>query len=440
MVRIARIPGCQEERSLEISSFRQNSTEVEKGDLFFALKGNKVDGACFLQQVAAKGAVAAVVSKEYQGDSFGLFLFHAENVLASLQGLAREWLKKNEKRIIGLTGSVGKTTTKEFLATLLERKYRVGKSPGSMNSQISLPLNVLNRKGEVLVLEMGMCMPGEIANLVSIAPPDLAIITKIAPAHIANFEEGLLGIAKAKCEIFSHPKTKKVVAHAGLLDFVRPEKEFVTFSLQDRTADFFLVSEGERVCIWEKGKKAAHFSLLIEEIHFKEDFLAAAAAARWMGLSWLEIEERAAFLQTPKMRFEKMCVGGVVYINDAYNANPDSVGAALDALPKPKEGGRVIAVLGEMADQGVFSEINHQEIGKKAESTADILFCYGKETAPMAESFREKGKRAEIFLDKKELFHQLKKLVQVNDVVLVKGKRSQELDQLFTWMTQTDCN
>jgi UDP-N-acetylmuramoyl-tripeptide--D-alanyl-D-alanine ligase len=437
MVVLSKIPRCLEEKKLEISAFRQKSSEVEYGDLFFALKGKKVDGHDFLGEVSKGRGVAAVVSKEYNGENFGLFLFRSDDVLLSLQDLAREQLIKNPVRIVGLTGSVGKTTTKEFLAVLLEAKYRVGKSPGSMNSQISLPLNLLNRKGneEICVLEMGMSEKGEIAKLVSIAPPEIALITKISPAHIANFKDGLLGIAREKCEIFSQPATKLCVVPQSLLNYLSPQKEFVTFSIEDPKADFFLSSKGTEVKICERGKWGKSFSFHLKENHFKEDFLAAVATARMIGLSWQEIEERSAFVQPPKMRFEKVCLDQVTYINDAYNANPDSVLAALEALPKPKKGGKCIAVLGEMADQGVFSETNHRDIGNKALLKVDRLFCYGKETLPMVQAFIEGKKKGEIFFDKRELFKELKKQIHKNDVVLIKGKRSLEMDEIFSWLT-----
>ncbi len=436
MPTVANIPGCPEEKLLTIRSFCQNSLEVERGDVFFALPGKKVAGSSFLQEVAARGAVAAVVPKEYQGDNFGLFLFHSENVLLSLQELAKSSHEKNCRRVVGVTGSVGKTSTKEFLATLLEKKYRVGKSPGSKNSQTTLPLNLLNLQGDLLVLEMGMSEKGEIARLVEIAPPEIALITKIAPAHIANFPEGLLGIAKAKCEIFSHPTTRAVVVPYSLLDFVRPNKEFLTFSTENPKADFFLQPERENACFWEKGKRVALFPISLKERHFQEDFLAAAAVARWLGLSWEEIEERASFLQLPKMRFEKVVVGKVVLINDAYNANPDSMSAALESLPQAESGGRVIAVLGEMADQGSFSKKNHWDIGKKAAAVADLLFCLGEETRPLLNAFLEEGKKGEVFFEKQKLFSSLRQMVKKNDIVLIKGKRSLEMDEIFYWMVQ----
>lgn len=191
-----------------VLGFRQDSRDVQPGELFFAMKGEKVDGHEYLEQIASQGAIGAFVSKEYRGPNYGLQLVAVDNVLDSLQSLAKIVHAQRSARVVGVTGSVGKTTTKEFIATLLEGKFRVGKTPGNANSQVSVPLSILNATGdeEVFVVEMGMSNPREIHRLVSIAPPEVAIITKIALAHAVFFTDGLEGIAAAKAEILSIPQ------------------------------------------------------------------------------------------------------------------------------------------------------------------------------------------------------------------------------------------
>jgi len=158
------ILGCPYQGKSAVLGARFDSRELRKGDLFFALQGKKVDGHSFLEEVAKKGAVGAVVAKSYEGPDFGLPLFRVDDVISSLQNLAKEVQKRRKNRVIAVTGSVGKTTTKEFIATLLSKKYRVGKTPGNANSQVGLPLTLLNMEGdeEVLVLEMGMTQFKEI--------------------------------------------------------------------------------------------------------------------------------------------------------------------------------------------------------------------------------------------------------------------------------------
>jgi UDP-N-acetylmuramoyl-tripeptide--D-alanyl-D-alanine ligase len=193
-----------------IKGVEVDSRKVEAGQLFFALKGKKVDGHDHIAEAAAKGASAAIVSQEYRGESFGLSLIAVPDVLLTLQNLAKEAFLEKKWRVVAVTGSVGKTTTKEFLATLLEAKFRVIKTPGSANSQIGLPMSILNmeKEGELFVMEAGMSAPKELEKLVQIAPPEIALITRIGLAHAAYFVDGLEGIARAKAEIFSHPDTK----------------------------------------------------------------------------------------------------------------------------------------------------------------------------------------------------------------------------------------
>ncbi len=191
-------------------SFAFDSRKVEKGALFFALKGERCDGHQFLKEVAESGAIGAAVSMQYSGESFGLELIRTDDVLEALHLLAKKTFELRKGKVVAITGSVGKTTMKEFLATLLEGKFSVFKTRLSENSRITLPIQLLSLEEdhEIYVLEMAMTEPGQIERLAWIAPPDIAMVTAVAPAHVAFFNEGMEGIAKAKAEIFSHPKTE----------------------------------------------------------------------------------------------------------------------------------------------------------------------------------------------------------------------------------------
>ena len=196
-----------------IEHFDFDSRKLTPNSLFFALKGEKTDGHQFLQEAAQKKVAGAIVSKEFKGEEFGLHLIRVDDVLKSLHQLAKEALSQRELSIIGVTGFVGKTTSKEFIATLLQGKFKVGKTVGNSNSQAGMPTSILNLEGgkEVLVVEMGMSYPGEIERLVDIAPPDMVLISRIAFSHAENFPDGLAGIAQAKGEILSHPKTRLAI-------------------------------------------------------------------------------------------------------------------------------------------------------------------------------------------------------------------------------------
>ena len=242
---IAQKIGLVLEEETFVSGYRIDSRRILPGELFFALKGEKVDGHAFLGSVKEKGGVAAIVSKEYRGSDCGLILLRVESVEESLQSLARSFLEESKTKVIGVTGSVGKTTTKDFIATLLGKKFKTAKSFASYNTKLTLPMTILNLEGneEALVLEMGMSEPGDIKRLVEIAPPDIAVLTKVALAHTAFFPGGIEEIAKGKAEVFSHPKTRfAVAAYPFFQEFgecgISAEK--VSFSLDERSADYFL--------------------------------------------------------------------------------------------------------------------------------------------------------------------------------------------------------
>ena len=434
---IARHLGVICDSELQVTGYQIDSRLVQPGDVFFALKGEKSDGHRFLAEVKERGGVAAVVSKGYSGPDFGLVLTAVEDVGAGLQELARFSLKEAHAQVVGITGSVGKTTAKDFTATLLEGKFRVGKNISSYNTKLTLPLTILNRKGdeEVLVLEMGMSEPGDIGRLLAIAPPDVALITKVSLAHAAFFPGGLQEIARGKGEIFSHPKTRAVVFDHAFHEFseevgkIKGEKS--SFSLIDRSADFFLSPHEDRFIVDERGVRAYQFDLPFKQPHIIHNFLAAASVARQMKMEWDEINRQIGKLQLPKMRFEQFEKGGISFINDAYNANPESMRAALSSLPEPKEGGKRIAVLGSMKELGAFSESSHRDIGRLAQKYIDHLLVLGEEAAPLCEAFVEVKKPGEFFSDHKSLAERLSALMSPGDVVLVKGSRSMKMETVF---------
>ena len=398
---------------LELNSaahFAIDSRQVRPGGLFFALRGEKVDGHRFLQDVAAKGALGAVVSSLYTGADFGLELLRVEDVQQTLQELAKSSFLKRKERVIGITGSMGKTTTKEFLATILEKKFRVAKTEGSQNTQLTLPLTVLNLQGEydVLILEMGMSEKGQIARLVDIAPPDLAIVTRIAPAGIVGGD--LHEIAEAKAEIFSHMRTKWGI-------------------ISSQAAQFESILYAGNVPKWIYGPdgdfslKELEIKLPFEAEHLKENALGAIAAARYLGLSWYEIECGVRELKPYERRFEKIEKDGITFIQDCYNANPDSMSAALKNLPKPQGEGRVIGILGAMADLGRYSAHYHKRVGMVAKEHLDYLFSIGKE----AEGFMG----AEHFSDLAEIKKRLETFLRPGDVVLIKGSNGLKLWEIL---------
>lgn len=431
---IAHFFGVVSESDLQVAGYQIDSRMIGPGDLFFALKGERSDGHNYLADVSLRGAVGAVVSKRYEGPDFGLILLPVEDVVHSLQELAKHFMATCKSQIVGVTGSLGKTTTKEFIATLLEGKFKVGKTQKNYNTKLTYPITLLNRNGDedVLVVEMGMSEPGDIERLVQIAAPDIGVVTKISLVHGAFFPRGTTDIANGKAQIFSHPRTKKCVFDYDLYHFpeaiqsIRGEK--ISFSCEHRNADYFLSNE---FFVDERGVRAYRFDPPYKQSHVLHNFLAAVTVARLMKMEWDEIKNQVPKLQLPKMRFEQFEKDGVIYINDAYNANPDSMKAALSHLPEPKEGGKRIAVLGMMAELGPESENVHREVGRFAQKYVDHLLVMGNEATPIYEAFQEVKKPAEQHLEFTSLAGRLKELMSPGDVVLVKASRCVEMENLF---------
>lgn len=407
-----------------------DSRQVKKGDLFFALKGEKFDGHSFLKEVAEKGVVAAVVEERYTGPTFGMKLMRVKDVRAELQRMAKEVQSQRKALIVGVTGSVGKSTTKEYLSTLLSARWKVEKTPGNSNSQVGLPLAILNgQDAEVLVAEMGMTEKGEISKLVEIVPPDVAVVTKVGVAHIGYFPDGQEGIAEAKAEIFSNPKTKIKVIHGAAKKFKAMQPiDAATFGVDPEEADFILKKGW---IIDERGKETTPFTLPFEESHFCENFAAAAAVCRCMGMEWEEIFSKVGELKSLALRFEKIRRGGILFINDCYNAQLDSIASALSNLPKPEVGGKTVIVFGEITDLGALSEKCHREVAEKLVELSDHLLCYGKGSIPMLDVFAKSKRPAEFFKDLSKMKEAMLDLAKPGDVVLIKGSKINKLWQLL---------
>lgn len=415
-----------------------DSRKVQSGYLFFALPGKKVDGHDFLKEVADKGAKAAVVQQDYQKESFGLELLRVPNVLSALQQLGKKVLEGRSCKVVAISGSVGKTTTKEFTREILKMKYKVAASPSSYNTESTLPLSILMADGDedVLVLEMGMARPGEIAPLVEIAPPDIALLTTVAIQHATHFPDGLVGISREKASLFSHPKTKLALLHKDI-DFYNEVVKVgsapkINFSLETKSADYFLEFESphEVSVTFDNQKHKLPYSLPMKV--YALNLLAAITIARSLNVEWSQIAEAIPHLTLPPMRFERIEKEGIIFINDAYNANPNSMKAALENIPKPAlPSGKKIAVLGEMNALGMYSEAGHLHIGEIALANADVLLCIGEKAEAMRKLWKRGKKEAHHFSNQEDLVACLKRIVNKGDVVLLKGARPFALEKIL---------
>jgi UDP-N-acetylmuramoyl-tripeptide--D-alanyl-D-alanine ligase len=383
------------------------------GDLFVGLPGEHVDGGRFAPQALAAGAWGVLVAPEHADAARCAppgVLVAADDPLFALGRLATAWRRALACPVVGITGSVGKTSTKDVLQAMLAQALRTAANRENLNTEIGLPLTVLEAPAgtEALVLEMGMRGPGQIAQLAAIAEPDVAVITAIAPVHL-ELMGSLEAIAAAKAELVAGLRpggTAVLPAGEPLLEaHRRADVATVTFG---PGGDVDALPEG--------------LALPFTSAHMRRNALAALAAARAVGVE-PEGELRVVLSSFRGQRLE--LPGGIVVVNDCYNANPMSMRAALDDLAASAPGRRV-AVLGDMLELGSEEARFHAEIGAHARAAGvDVLVAVGPRAAALADGF---GAGVQALPDAAAAAERVPALVRAGDTVLVKGSRGVGLE------------
>lgn len=431
-----------------VRSVSTDSRSVSGGQIFFALRGEKFDGHNFVVDAINQGAVCAVVDKRWYRDNgqatAALPLVVVEDTSRALGDLANIYRRKFTMPVIAIGGSNGKTTTKEMVAKILSRKFKVIKTSGNYNNQIGLPMTIFgfSNSHEVAVVEIGTNHFGEIERLCQVLEPDAGLITNIGIEHL-EFFKSLNGVKKEEGSLFDYLRRANGTAFVNaddknLINISKTIKHKFVYGFRSDLPSrrslfgrmFGLDGNGCAVFEMKYHHKTELVRLKVPGVHSAMNALAAAAIGSHYGVSAGGIKRGLESYKSYEKRMQVVKVGGVTILNDTYNSNPESAIAALHWLSIVRARGKRIAVLADMLELGESSSHEHQKIGKEiAKEKFDSLFTYGRlaqEIAVAADSKLE----TKSFDDKNDLSEKLLQTVSAGDVVLVKGSRGMRMEEV----------
>ena len=439
-----------------LEDFTNDTREVKDGYAYIGFKGEHNDGNLMFENALRNGAKICILQsssvkeklnvdslkKEYPDRTIVL----VDNTIAAIQKLAEYKRSLYDIPVVGITGSVGKTSTKDIIASVMSKKYNVLKTLGNYNSQIGLPLTVLRLKNNnAMVIEMGMSQKGELSNLTKIAKPTVAVITNIGTAHIGNLgsRENIL---KAKLEILEGLQDGGTLVINNDNDLLKKwneehtDKRFkvVTFGIENKSDimpyDIVSSDSGSTYKIDIEGK-AYTVNVTVGGNHFVLNSLCAIAIGRIFGISMEDILDGIKNFELTKRRMQiEKNKDGATIINDCYNANYDSMKAAIEYLGK-LEATKKIAVLGDMLELGIFSKELHEKVGEEvARNNIDVLITVGNDSKYIASKAIENGMKKDNvyqFNSNDEAVNLIKKLVKPNDAMLIKASNGMKFQEIF---------
>ncbi|MCK8817331.1 UDP-N-acetylmuramoyl-tripeptide--D-alanyl-D-alanine ligase [Natroniella sulfidigena] len=430
-------------QEINISNISIDTRTLQSGDLFIALIGDNFDGHQFVADAFEKGAKAAIVSQEIDSKQP---LIEVEDTTVALQELARYYRKKFAIPVIGVTGSTGKTTTKDIVASALSKKYKVLKTAGNFNNEIGLPLTLfrLDSTFDAAVVEMGMRGLGQIEQLAQIAEPNLGIVTNVGVTHI-ELLKSQERIAQAKSELVSNLGDNSVAILNGDDEYVKQmaslaSGKVITYGLNQ-------YNQIRAANIENLGASGLKFDLVVDDEYIsKEVYIPApgeynvynALAAICVGIALEfdleDIKDGLEELKLTEMRNQILeSESGFKIINDAYNANPTSMEAALNTLEQVASN-RKIAILGDMLELGEIAKEEHNKVGKLvADKRIDYLVAVGELASEIAIGAEDNGMKQEnifSYLDKDAALKKILKIIKADDTILVKGSRGMKLEQI----------
>jgi UDP-N-acetylmuramoyl-tripeptide--D-alanyl-D-alanine ligase len=429
--------------TLVVGGYSIDSRTVAPGELFFAVRGDRLDGHDFVTAAAERGALAAVVSRERVATlpdaALAVPLLICEDPLLALQLLAAHVRRRWGKRVVAITGSAGKTTTKEAVAAALGAKFNVLKSHGNLNNAFGLPLQLLRLKNEheIAVVEMGMNHPGEVAALARIAAPDWGVVTNVGTAHIENFAEGQAGIARAKFELVEALPLNGVAFlncdDPYVSQFGRDYLGRVVYFGRGPCADPQFLEAREDLeglhLKFRAGEREAALTLHLLGEHNASNALAGLAVALEAGVDLDAAVRALESLTAGDKRGEVMEIAGATILNDCYNSNPEALRSMIRTLAgRPAK--RRILIAGEMLEQGEQGPMLHAACGRAAaEAGLDLVAGVGGNAVHLATSCCAGGVAAIFLPDAEAAGRWLRGRLRAGDVVLVKGSRGVHLER-----------
>lgn len=432
---------CGDEKllSTEVNGVAIDSRKIETGYLFIPIKGSRVDGHDFIPQVMEMGALCTLSEKPLDNATYPYIL--VESCVQALKDLAEYYRKTLSIKIVGITGSVGKTSTKEMIAAVLGQKYRVLKTAGNFNNEIGLPLTIFNirEEHEIAILEMGISDFGEMHRLSKMARPDICVITNIGLCHLENLKNRD-GILKAKSEIFDFMQPDAKIILNGddnklitLTDVKGKKPAFFGLSTSfDAFADHIHSHSLKGVsCTLHFGDISIDTLIPIPGLHMVHNALAGALVGRELGLSADEIKAGIESLTPVSGRNNMISTDTLLIIDDCYNANPVSTCASLDVLSTADS--RKVAILGDMFELGKNEKEMHRQVGiHAAEKEIDLIICIGLLSEETAKAAKQASAKSTVvyFPTKSMFFAHMEKLLQKNDTVLVKASHGMEFPEI----------
>ena len=431
---------------LEVENFSKDTRTIQKGDIYIGIKGEKFDGSNFWNQALDAGATAVIISniqisKEEKEKYKDKTIIQVEDTLEALYEIAKYKRSLYNIPVIAVTGSVGKTSTKDIIASVVSQKYKTLKTEGNNNNNIGLPLTILKLKDhKALVVEMGMNHFGEISLLTSIAKPTLAVITNIGTSHIGNLgsRENIL---KAKLEILEGMKIPRVIINNDndlLHKWYEENKEKIeihTYGINnssDVIAEKIELGEEKSKFVVKTSSEKVNIDVPVGGEHFVYNALCGFMVGKVLGLTSKEIQNGISKFELTKKRMDiRALKNGATLINDSYNASYESMKASLKYLSNRTDL-RKIAVLGDMLELGGFSKELHEKVGEEvANNNIDILICRG-EFAKDIISKASKNKKTQCILlqNNEEILNKLKEILREGDVILIKASNGMKFYEI----------